>query len=101
MRSLELNTRIALLRAFFLILVILAIGTSGYSVIEGWTLLESLYMTMITITTIGSKEVRPLGPDGQTVFNPGPSALIDAGDTLIAMGEVKSLKTLDEKASTS
>jgi len=42
-------------------------GTLGYSLIEGWRPLDSLYMTVITITTVGYGEVRPLSRAG-TVF---------------------------------
>ncbi len=55
----------ALLRALIGIGLVLTIGTAGYHLIEGWTLLESLYMTVITISTIGFKEVYDLGPKGQ------------------------------------
>lgn len=53
-----------LLRAFLLLLLVLVGGTVGYSLIEGWSLLDSFYMTMITITTIGFKEVHDLSPRG-------------------------------------
>jgi voltage-gated potassium channel len=33
--------------------------------IEGWSLLESLYMTIITLTTVGYGEIHPLSPLGQ------------------------------------
>lgn len=33
--------------------------------IEGWTLNESLYMTFVTISTVGFGEVHPLSPDGR------------------------------------
>jgi len=36
-----------------LIAVVLFAGTAGYSIIEGWDLLDSLYMTVITISTVG------------------------------------------------
>jgi voltage-gated potassium channel len=36
--------------------------------------------------------------DGQMVFNPGPSTLIENGDTLIAMGERNSLQKLEKIA---
>ena len=32
--------------------------------------------------------------DGKTVFNPGPHTLVEAQDTLIAMGEREGLKSL-------
>ncbi len=45
--------------------VLLFVGTTGYYLIEGWTILESLYMTAITLTTVGFREVRPLSREGQ------------------------------------
>lgn len=56
------NKIVALL--FFLIFATLA-GTLGYYFIEGWTLFESLYMTVITLTTTGFMEVRPLSVEGR------------------------------------
>lgn len=38
-----------------------AIGAIGYMVFFGWSFMDSLYMTVITITTAGYLEVRPLG----------------------------------------
>jgi voltage-gated potassium channel len=37
----------------------------GFILIEGWSVSESLYMTIITLTTVGFGEVRPLSPNGQ------------------------------------
>jgi hemerythrin-like metal-binding protein len=51
--------------------LVLAGGTGGFMLIEpDWTLLDALYMTIITITTIGFGEVRPLSPAGRvfTIF---------------------------------
>ena len=48
-----------------LILALLAVGTAGYTVIEGWPLWDSFYMTVITITTVGYAEVHPLSRLGQ------------------------------------
>ncbi len=53
--------------AITLIVFITATGSFGYHFIEGWTLLESLYMTVITIATVGFKEVKPLS-DGGMIF---------------------------------
>jgi voltage-gated potassium channel len=46
-------------------IAIVAIGVVGYAVIEGWSFLDSLYMTVITITTVGFAEVHPLSQAGQ------------------------------------
>ena len=46
------------------------LGVVGYVLIEGWTVTDSLYMTAITLTTVGFGEVQPLSPTGRlfTVF---------------------------------
>ncbi len=44
---------------------IVASGIVGYIVIEGWSFLDSLYMTIITITTVGFSEVHPLTSNGR------------------------------------
>lgn len=40
-------------------------GTLGYVLIEGWPWFDSLYMTVITLATIGYGEVKPLTPGGR------------------------------------
>lgn len=56
-------------RHLFLALIILAsvliVGVVGYIFIEDMTFTQALYMTVITITTVGFREVRPLGTGGQ------------------------------------
>ena len=44
---------------------IVAIGVIGYTAIEGWSFLDSLYMTITTITTVGYSEVHPLTTAGR------------------------------------
>ena len=47
-----------------LVLFIVAFGTIGYMTVEGWSFLDSLFMTVITITTVGFREVHELTPKG-------------------------------------
>lgn len=44
---------------------IIAVGVAGYRVIEGWSFFDSLYMTIITITTVGYGEIHPLSTGGR------------------------------------
>jgi voltage-gated potassium channel len=45
--------------------VVIVYGIAGYSVIEGWNLLDSFYMTIITISTVGYSELHPLSTTGR------------------------------------
>ncbi len=51
--------------ALLSLLALAALGTLGYMVIEDWNVLDSLYMTVITLATVGYKEVHDLSPMGQ------------------------------------
>lgn len=42
----------------------ITLGTAGYMVIEGWGFLDAFYMTIITISTVGYREVRELSNRG-------------------------------------
>jgi len=48
-----------------LILLVMLAGTIGYSLLEGYPPLDALYMTIITIFTVGFHEVQPLSVKGQ------------------------------------
>ena len=41
------------------------LGTIGYVLIEGWTVWDAFYMTVITVTTVGYGEVHPLSQAGR------------------------------------
>ncbi len=49
-----------------LIAGLLAFGTAGYRAVEpGWSVGEALFMTVITISTVGFSEIHPLSPQGR------------------------------------
>jgi voltage-gated potassium channel len=48
-----------------LTVLLISIGTVGYVLVAGFTWLEALYMTIITLTTVGFGEVRPLTDAGR------------------------------------
>jgi voltage-gated potassium channel len=53
-----------------LIFLIIAFGTLGYMEIERWNFLDSVYMTVTTLTTVGYREVHELSIKGMvfTIF---------------------------------
>jgi voltage-gated potassium channel len=64
-------------------------GVVGYRVIAGWSLLDALYMTVITLATVGFREVQPLDAKGQAFT----ISLILAGviALFVALGSVTEL----------
>lgn len=48
-----------------LVLGMTAFGTAGFMFLEGYAFLDALYMTIITMSTVGFGEVRPLSGAGQ------------------------------------
>ncbi|MFK2819756.1 NAD-binding protein [Flavobacteriaceae sp. LMIT009] len=53
-----------------LLIIILIIGVIGFKVMSGYSWLDALYMTVITITTVGFGEVSPLDEEAKifTIF---------------------------------
>jgi len=47
------------------LLLLISLGTLGYMLVEGWRFLESLYMTVITLGTVGFREMHPLSDPGK------------------------------------
>ena len=47
------------------IFIVFAAGIGGYMAIEGWPLLDALYMVVITLASVGYGEVQPLSPNGR------------------------------------
>ncbi len=54
-----------LVLSVLLTICIILIGTLGYMLIEGWGIIDSLYMTIITLTTVGYGEVHEVSRAGQ------------------------------------
>ena len=54
-----------ILRGLVILSLIVIFGTVGYMTIEGWDFFPSLYMTVITITTVGFNETYPLSVAGR------------------------------------
>lgn len=54
----------------FLMLGLFVIGTLGYMIISRASLIDAMYMTVITVTTVGYGEIVPLGTGGRifTIF---------------------------------
>jgi voltage-gated potassium channel len=71
-----------------LLALVVTYGTAGYVFLEGWPLLDALYMTVLTLTTVGFREVHPLDTGGR-IFT----------ITLIVMGVGILLVTLSLAAS--
>ena len=54
-----------LILTILLAICLVALGTAGYVLIEDWPILDSLYMTVITLSTIGYGEVNPVSQTGR------------------------------------
>jgi voltage-gated potassium channel len=55
-----MNSTRHLIFSVFLIVLIIILGVTGYMMIEGWNLLDALYMTVETLTTVGYNEVHDM-----------------------------------------
>jgi len=55
-----------LLQIVILLIGVIALGTLGYQFLEGWTPFDALYMTVITVASVGYMEVHPLSAAGRT-----------------------------------
>ena len=86
-----MNPKVRIAVASFTLLMVA--GTAGYSIIEDWSLLDSLYMTVITLSTVGFGEVRMLSPLGK-LFT---SILILAGVGILFYTLSKITEALVEK----
>ena len=58
-----ISTRVAI--PLVLLAFTLVYGTVGFWVLEGFGLIDALYMTVTTLTTVGFGEIQPLSPTGR------------------------------------
>jgi voltage-gated potassium channel len=76
-----------------LLAVVIAAGTAGYVAIEGWSAWDAFYMTIISVTTVGYREVHDLSRAGQAftsvllIFGVGTAFY---AFTLVAAGVIES-----------
>jgi voltage-gated potassium channel len=61
----RLNLFKGLFRPLLLLCLLILLGTIGYMMIEKYNILEALYMTIITIASVGYNEIRPLSDSGR------------------------------------
>ena len=45
--------------------IVFLVGSTGFALIEGWSYFDAVYMTVLTMTTVGYEEVRPLSQAGR------------------------------------
>jgi len=84
-----------------LLVAVTACGTIGYQLIEGWSAFDSLYMTVITVASVGFQEVHPLSTAGRAftigLIVVGLSAVAYALGTITAFWVEGDLSHLWEK----
>jgi voltage-gated potassium channel len=61
----EVGVKKKIIKIILLLISIIVFGTFSYHLLEGWSLFDSLYMTVITITTTGYREIADMGPRGR------------------------------------
>jgi voltage-gated potassium channel len=54
-----------LIPPFIILLIIVTVGIAGYTLMEGWSVLDSFYMLVITLFTVGFGEVHALSAGGK------------------------------------
>src|SRR5256886_5325294 len=80
--------------AFILLAMVIAVGVAGYMLINACTFLDSFYMVIITISTVGYTEVHPQGVAGR-MFSSG---LIVVGVATMLYGFGVFAETLTDNA---
>jgi voltage-gated potassium channel len=69
-----ISKKVALVKSYrlflpvIIIVTVILIGIVGFVIIEGFSLLDAVYMTIVTVTTVGYEEVKSLSTAGR-IFN--------------------------------
>ncbi len=61
----SLLVRVSVFRVLLLFVTVAAIGTLGFNQLEGWSLMEAFYTTIITMTTVGYGDLSPQTDNGR------------------------------------
>jgi voltage-gated potassium channel len=94
------DARVRILSGIGIFALLLAVGTVGYMIIDGWSFMDALFMTVTTVTTVGYREIHPLDTPGRVftivlvLFGVGTAfyllttlvALVIEGDLAAALG---------------
>ena len=76
-----------LIPSLILLFAVVIVGTIGYRLIESWSFLDSLYMVIITLFTVGFQEVHALSPFGKVftivIIVAGVGVAVYAGTQLV------------------
>lgn len=87
-----------LIHTLLLLTSVVSIGVAGYMFLEGWGFLDSIYMTIITLTTVGFREIHDLSPKGMVftiiliIFGVGTVLYaLSAGARTILEGELQEI----------
>ena len=114
-RPTVMTLRVRLITGIAVFAALLAIGTVGYMVIERWSFIDAIFMTVITVTTVGYGEVQPLDTAGRAftiflvLFGVGTAiyllttfvALVIEGDLGAALGVTRMKSRIDQLRDTS
>ncbi len=91
-----MNIRRRLTFSIATLIGVISFGTVGYTLIEKWDVFDSLYMTIITLTTVGFQEVHALSKTGRAftmvlVFTGVGTVLyaLGAAARLVVEGEIR------------
>jgi potassium channel subfamily K len=64
----KVRGRVVVGKCFLIILFYTALGWSTFSPIFGWTMIDSFYFAMVTVTTVGYGDLTPEDDAGQQIF---------------------------------